>query len=336
MKLSYIVPVYKVEKYLTQCIDSIFAQTMDDYEIILVDDGSPDNCPAICDEYKEKYPDIVKVIHKENGGLASARNAGLRIAKGEYIFFVDSDDYLECDGILQIYNKAVESKADVIQTTFFCFDENTKEKTRTEPALEEGVYTHSEMEIEICQSNKKSFVTFVWRNLYRHSFLINNNIEFEEKLRMIEDAPFDTLAFTKAERFVSVNIPIYCYRLRADSLQRQRYVKDYDRILEMQSDIKIKYYTENCTPRKEFFADLAEHIIVNLFPILVGNIYKNKVSDSYRILKRIGNSQMMRRSFKDYNINEFKSKSLDWWMTWCVKQRLYFIAHMICKKILYK
>lgn len=92
--ISVIVPVYNVEKYLCKCVDSILAQTYTNLEIILVDDGSPDNCPAICDEYAEKDSRI-KVIHKENGGLSSARNAGTEIALGEYITYIDSDDYVD-------------------------------------------------------------------------------------------------------------------------------------------------------------------------------------------------------------------------------------------------
>lgn len=91
--ISIIVPVYNVEAYLCRCIDSILAQTFTDFELILVDDGSPDNCSSICDEYAKKDSRIV-VVHKENGGLSDARNTGLDIAKGEYIGFVDSDDFI--------------------------------------------------------------------------------------------------------------------------------------------------------------------------------------------------------------------------------------------------
>lgn len=337
MKLSYIVPVYKVEQYIRQCVDSIMNQTMDDYEVILVDDGSPDNCPAICDEYKEKYPDIIKVIHKENGGLASARNAGLRNAVGDYIFFVDSDDYLFADRVSELMDKAVEYDADVLQTTYMSYDEKDNVRTLSSPAFSlEKVFSHDEMEREICLSNKKNRVIFVWRNIYRRKFLEDNEIYFEEKLRMIEDAPFNTLAFLKAKRFAAVDIPVYCYRFRDGSLQRRKYIENYDLFLSMQTDIKIKYYTENSKPQKAFFEDLAEHIIVDLFPILLMNIYINSVPERFKILKRIGNSEMMRRSFKDYDIKRFKSKSLDWWMTWCVKNKLYLLAHLICEKVLYK
>ena len=101
MKVSAIVPVYNVEKYIYRCVDSILNQTFSDFELILVDDGSPDNCPQICDEYAKKDSRI-KVIHKENGGLSSARNAGLDIASGEWISFIDSDDWIHKDYLLYL------------------------------------------------------------------------------------------------------------------------------------------------------------------------------------------------------------------------------------------
>ena len=111
-KISVIVPVYKVEKYLARCVDSIINQTYKNLEIILVDDGSPDGCGAMCDEYAKK-DERIKVIHKENGGLSSARNAGLDIATGDYIAFVDSDDRLSSDAYENLL-KALDGKSDVI------------------------------------------------------------------------------------------------------------------------------------------------------------------------------------------------------------------------------
>ena len=110
--ISVIVPVYKVEPYLHKCLDSILSQTYQNLEIILVDDGSPDRCGAICDEYAQKDP-RVKVIHKENGGIATARNAGMRIAAGDYWMFVDSDDWLEADAISNLYQLLAEYNADL-------------------------------------------------------------------------------------------------------------------------------------------------------------------------------------------------------------------------------
>lgn len=111
--ISIIVPVYKVENYIHQCVDSILSQTFRDFELILVDDGSPDGCPAICDEYA-KMDSRVKVIHKENGGLSSARNAGLDAAKGEYIAFVDSDDWIREDTLAVLLARQQQTGADMV------------------------------------------------------------------------------------------------------------------------------------------------------------------------------------------------------------------------------
>ncbi|MBD5414233.1 MAG: glycosyltransferase family 2 protein [Treponema sp.] len=112
--VSVIIPVYKVEPYLRQCVDSVLAQTYTDFEVILVDDGSPDRCPAICDEYAEKDC-RVKVIHKENGGLSDAQNAGMNIACGEYALFVDSDDFISKEFLENLLRMAEEYNLDIVE-----------------------------------------------------------------------------------------------------------------------------------------------------------------------------------------------------------------------------
>lgn len=111
-KISVIIPVYKVEEYLNRCVDSVINQTYKDFEIILVDDGSPDNCGKICDEYAAKY-DFITVIHKKNGGLSDARNAGLDVAKGGYVTFVDSDDYIHPEYLKILITEAEKHNADI-------------------------------------------------------------------------------------------------------------------------------------------------------------------------------------------------------------------------------
>ena len=112
--VSVIVPVYKVEKYIHRCMDSILGQTYDNIEIILVDDGSPDNCPQICDQYA-KADERVKVIHKANGGLSDARNEGLKHISGKYVFFVDSDDFIDRNAIKYMVDLAENYCADIVQ-----------------------------------------------------------------------------------------------------------------------------------------------------------------------------------------------------------------------------
>ena len=124
--VSVIVPVYKVEKYLDRCVESIVNQTYENLEIILVDDGSPDNCPQICDVWAERDGRI-KVIHKENGGLADARNAGMRIATGEYISFIDSDDWIDSNWIEVLLDTAINKECDIAisATRLFRSDDST-------------------------------------------------------------------------------------------------------------------------------------------------------------------------------------------------------------------
>ena len=141
--LSIIVPVYKVEKYLAQCVDSILAQTLKDYEIILVDDGSPDNCGKICDDYAEKHSNI-RVIHKVNGGLTAARQTGMQAAQGKYVAFVDSDDWIDPEMFRILVDQAEEHSADISCGSFVFEYEDHCEPYQT--IVSSGVYKGAQMD----------------------------------------------------------------------------------------------------------------------------------------------------------------------------------------------
>lgn len=113
IKVSIIVPVYNVEPYLDRCMQSLLKQTLKEIEIIMVDDESPDHCPQLCEDYKAKYSNV-KVVHKKNGGLGFARNSGLEVAKGEYVAFIDSDDFVDTDMFQHLYEYAAENKCDAV------------------------------------------------------------------------------------------------------------------------------------------------------------------------------------------------------------------------------
>lgn len=134
--ISVIVPVYKVEKYLYKCVQSILLQTYDDYELILVDDGSPDQCPQICDNYAKQY-NHVHVIHKKNGGLSDARNAGTKIAKGDFVTYIDSDDFVSEDYLMTLVSLQQKYNADIVVTGIQTFNEGTN------PIIEKGGYVYS-------------------------------------------------------------------------------------------------------------------------------------------------------------------------------------------------
>ena len=140
IKLSIIVPIYNVERYLNRCVDSILDQTFTDFEVILVDDGSPDRCPTICDEFLEKDP-RVRVIHKENGGISDARNAALDITRGEYIGFVDSDDYIAPDMYQVLVENADRTNADISAMGYVEVYENGEIHKYCSSVTEDRIYS---------------------------------------------------------------------------------------------------------------------------------------------------------------------------------------------------
>ena len=183
-KVSIVVPVYNVEKYLDRCMESLVNQTLKDIEIILVDDGSPDNCPQMCDEWAKKDDRIV-VIHKENGGLSSARNAGIKLAKGQYIGYIDSDDYAELNMFEILYNCAKENDVDFVMSDYWR-NKQSGEKIKKTLDIREGYYSKSDIENEIYPMliMRKSVdygpLLSVWHCLYKTDFIKDNNLYFDE------------------------------------------------------------------------------------------------------------------------------------------------------------
>ena len=177
--ISVIVPVYKAENYLHRSVDSLLAQTFADFEIILVDDGSPDNSGAICDEYAQK-DNRVKVIHKENGGVASARQCGIDNAAGIYTIHADPDDWVEPTMLEELYNKAIAENADMVICDFYV---STKEGNKyREQALSEG---NSSKALDDLLSNKLH--GSLWNKLIKKSCFTDFNIRFIEGLNYCED-----------------------------------------------------------------------------------------------------------------------------------------------------
>ena len=171
MELSIIVPVYKVEKQLEQCIRSILNQSFTNFELILVDDGSPDKCGEICDEY-EKKDKRIKVIHKKNGGLSDARNAGLDIAKGKYIGFVDSDDIIHPEMYERMYNFINKYNVDIVQCKFKKFksiEDINKLSNINNTNIE--YYTSKEAIMDMIDNNKINVNT--WNKLYKRELFEN-------------------------------------------------------------------------------------------------------------------------------------------------------------------
>ena len=196
--VSIVVPVYKVEKYLERCIKSLISQTLSDIEIILVDDGSPDQCPALCDAWAERDGRI-KVIHKNNGGLSSARNAGMCIARGKYIGFVDSDDHVEPDMYQKMYFAAEQYQVDFVMSDYIRIrnDGSTYLKTLD---IQPGLYEKQKIREEIFPNLiMRECVDYgpllsVWHCLYCADFLRKYDLCFDEQIRWSEDNIFSAFA----------------------------------------------------------------------------------------------------------------------------------------------
>ena len=198
--VSIIVPVYKVEQYLKRCMDSVLNQTYKNIEVILVNDGSPDNCPALCDEYA-KIDSRVRVIHKENGGLSSARNVALDSVKGDYVFFVDSDDWLALD-TLEVLNEYLEKDYDMIsfQRTYL-----TEEKV-----IEKGEKNPKDMDVSqyIDASFLGRYDFFVTTKIFKTE--VFNNVRFLEG-RNYEDLEIMHRLFLNMKKVIGLDYFLYYY-----------------------------------------------------------------------------------------------------------------------------
>lgn len=230
--ISVIVPIYKVEEYLLDCVKSIRCQTYKNLEIILVDDGSPDRCPDICDKLASEDTRI-KVIHKSNGGLSDARNSGINAATGEYILFIDSDDYWinnhSISDLVICLNENPESEIIFFGRTTFCGNKtyitnaphpkniNNKEKTQALTAL-------------LCESD---FISSACQKLIKASLLKDNNLYFEKGM-LSEDLDWSIRLYLVATKYGSVYSPFYGYRKREGSITQSfnpQHASDIVRIL---------------------------------------------------------------------------------------------------------
>ena len=240
--VSIIVPIYKVEPYLRRCLDSIVNQTYSNLEIILIDDGSPDNCPKICDEYSAKDNRVI-VIHKENGGLSDARNAGLDICKGEYISFIDSDDWVEKNYVEILLKNIIDSESDISianhQTfsysgTFFPVDD-----------LAEGVFSKNDLIEQIFTTRNQYKIA--WGKLFKKELFSTLRFPYA---KTHEDEYVGFIPYFFANKIVCSCIPLYHYLKRKDSITGSEEEYDYfDSKME-----QIRFLVEN-----EYF-DLADSL----------------------------------------------------------------------------
>lgn len=340
-KVSIIVPIYNVEKYLDRCMQSLLNQTLKDIEIIMVDDGSPDNCPKMCDDYA-KRDNRVKVIHKQNAGLGFARNSGLDIATGEYVAFVDSDDFVELDAYEQMYYSAFKNEADAVFAGIkaetspgnWILEKDTNvmrvlsQKESYEYAL--GMVAN----VPFCKEERAHSMS-VWHALYKKCIIDNNSLRFlSERDIVCEDIPFQIDFLSRCRCVVLLPFVCYNYCLNGTSLTAtfipekfERYVRLRDLLIE-----KIGKTDDEMLRIERFFIGYARVQVTQL----VASRCKHKV----RLLKDISFHPVWKEVEKTYKAKYLPlQRAIMYWLTQkhCIYALYtYCLLFMIGKKLFHK
>ena len=282
IKVSIIIPVYKVEKYLEKCIQSVINQTYENLQIILVDDGSPDNCGKICDEYAKKDHRI-EVIHKSNGGLSDARNKGLEIAKGEYIGFVDSDDYIEADMYEVLYNLLKQYNADVSICNFYTVSQGKISIKNADNGINE--YNRIEILKEILLD--KNIQSYAWNKLYKKELFDEIKYPIGKKY---EDIGTTFYLLEKCNKVVVTGKSEYYYINRQDSIVNnvtESTITDYIELIMQRYDYIEKNIKELSSYNKDYLKRIlktAEKDIKSLNE--VGDYTKKKYEELYNKVQK--------------------------------------------------
>lgn len=214
IKLSIIVPIYGVEQYLRKCVDSMLAQDIVNYEIILVDDGSPDNCPQICDEYAAAHKNV-RVVHRKNGGLSAARNSGIEVSRGEYIMFVDSDDYIEQNVLKGLLAQIERDKLDVLRYNFRNVNEKNEEFHPNKDPKRDVDYSESVTDGVEFLNNRLGPMCYAWAFVIKRELL--EGCIFTPGI-YFEDTDWTPRMLLKAKRVASTPMIVYNYLWREGSI----------------------------------------------------------------------------------------------------------------------
>lgn len=311
--ISIIVPVYNVKKYLDRCVKSLLDQTQENIQIILVDDGSTDKSSEICDNYAQQFSNI-EVIHKKNAGLGQARNTGLQFAKGDYIGFVDSDDYVSKHMYKTLLNLAITSKADCVYCTSIRFwDDNdsleiSKPQNEIVEYLDEEILNSYLLDRIGCRPNEKYDCLYgasVCTGIFKTSIIREQKITFVSERELIsEDIIFDIEFIPHCRKIIHTNIPMYFYRFNPKSLttnyKKDRFEKNIILWEEMKSRLNLIYCKEVIENRlNRYFLTFTRIALIEE----VAHMKKNKWNITRKNIYRIVNNKKLEKILLSYPIN---------------------------------
>lgn len=273
-QISIITPVYNVEQYIEKCIDSILAQTFTDFELILVDDGTKDDSGVICDRYAEQ-DNRIRVIHKQNGGLSSARNAGLDIARGEYIGFIDSDDWIDKDMFSILHKNAITTNADIA----VCNIEIITQSEMRQNSCKEHTDILFDRDQAMNELYNNSKLTYSACNKLYKKFLFNNQ-RYKEGI-IFEDMDASYKIINMASKVHYTSKPLYFYRYNDSSILR----KEFDKRLLIEFEIKTDMYNFYLEQYPQFSNEVyAERYLTGIILYLKMNKYHRELVAKYDYL----------------------------------------------------
>ena len=305
--ISVIVPVYNVERYLAQCLDSILVQTFSNIEIICVNDGSTDNSRKILENYKNRDSRI-KIVDKKNGGLSSARNAGMKVATGEFYSFIDSDDWVEPTMLEKLYNSATTFNSDIVICAVHQYDETNQKLDDSNPYYTLGYFDETFDNRAFSYKDVKPFIMDVcvmaWNKLYRKSLVDKYNAEFPDGL-IFEDGPFFFSIFFKTQRVTIVRDFLYYYRINRKNSIIQKAGKKFLNVIDVVELMysKIKDIPDFDDVRYIFFRKKVEDILYrfqNLNPKYRKAFIKKLIKESSLVKDELFPPEMVKGKFR-YN-----------------------------------
>lgn len=315
MKISIIVPIYNSSNYLNKCVDSLIDQTYRDIEIILVNDGSTDDSLEICNYYKSNDNRIV-IINKKNGGLSDARNVGLDISSGNYVLFVDSDDYIELNTCEKFVDVIKDNKVDILSGNARRIDGNNIMLINHSLAITDKLVTGNEFLKNELQNNSMNMAA--WLNIYNTNFLKSNKLYYKKGI-FHEDELFTPQAFLKAQNVMSINITFYNYIIRKNSITtKANQIKNAKDILYICKTLEKIYLNLENDKLKKYLNNHIVNLYLNIFQ--VARLYKKK----YKYL--VDRNLLKNKGYT--RLNKIRVK------LFCISPKLYYFINFVRKQFI--
>jgi glycosyltransferase involved in cell wall biosynthesis len=299
--ISIIIPVYKAERYLANCIDSILAQTYSDFELLLIDDGSPDKSGNICDEYALNYS-CIRVIHKSNEGVSASRNLGIKEAKGEWICFIDSDDWIDKEAFKEIMNSIGGKTVDLVIWGIRLIS-NTSTNDISVPSY--GFINDKLHIIEFyIQADIKGYFGSPCNKLYSSRLIKDNMITFDTTLSLFEDSKFNYNYYEHVNSVFAIKKSYYNYRLNHNEFSlSNKYPDNYLEVRQQYTDMRVNFYSSYNGIYKEKFNNLIKKENELSYILLTLSMYKTKTTRSTRRIS-------INKIIKSNNLEDLKGTNI--------------------------